>query len=279
MQRTSLQCKYFIEDYIRHLGYIGNEIIKPNFSFFDTELNSEEKLNKILENKIDDFPLNDIGEERIISFFALGSLWKIRFENSYNMTAIAEEYIATIQIVLAEISLSEIDFHLLKSEIEIELIISEDYRQPVQQPSNEIIKWKVFVCFFDTPATIAINKHTVFNTVTLKDILNNISLLKQDEFDALFFELIKERGLDTKQISVNLYQRIHRDIYLENYFKLSMKTQFQKEDYNNLNLPKENAIMVWNNSLSNKYDNEKALKGIENRFNNSHKCIYLTLEK
>lgn len=279
MQRTSLQCKYFIEDYISHLGYIGNEIIKPNFSFFDTELNSEEKLNKILENKIDDFPLNDIGEERIISFYALGSLWKIRFENSYNMTAIAEEYIATIQIVLAEISLSEIDFHLLKSEIEIELIISEDYKQPVQQPSNEIIKWKVSVCFFDTPDTIAINKHTVFNTVTLKDILNNISLLKQDEFDSLFFELIKERGLDTKQISVNLYQRIHRDIYLENYFKLSMKTQFQKEDYNNLNLPKENAIMVWNNSLSNKYDNEKALKGIENRFNNSHKCIYLTLEK
>ena len=277
MKRTSFQYNYFIDDYVNYLDYFGTDIVKPIFKIFDDELNSEDKFLKLLEGDLDDFPLNDVGKHRTISFYALGSLWKIMFENNYQITSVAEEYIATIQIILTEISLSGYDFHLLKSTIEIELLLSDTKKPPIQISENSVIKWQVNICFFDNSDTFKINEHTVFNTVSFHLILNTISLLKQEEFKDLFFKLIKERSLDSKQISVNLYQRIHRDIYTKKDFAFTKRDIFQKEDIV-LNLPSENNVMKWNDSLSEKYSQTFSITAIENRFKNAHNAIYLTLE-
>ncbi|PKQ46079.1 hypothetical protein [Confluentibacter flavum] len=277
-KKTSNQFKNFINAYLKELDYIGSEIIEPIFKRIEKDIDNSEKLNKVILKEIDDFPLNDIGNERVISFYALGSLWKIKFENSFELMSIAEEYISTIQIVLSEISLSNYDFHLTKSEINIELELKNDYTPPEQLPSNKINKWKVFICHFDKTNPEAINKHTVFNTVTVLYVLNNISLLIEEEYKDLFFKLIKERGLDKKQISVNLYQRMHRDIYTKQAFDISQRCSFQKE-YFPLNFPKENKAMRWDDSLSEKYDVGFSVEAIENRFNNTKKSIYITIEK
>ena len=140
MNRISTQYNYLVNDYLKHLDYVGEEIIKPLFSKIEEEVKTNEKFNKGIEYRIDDFPLNDVGCKRVIQFYALGSLWKFSFDNSFELLSVGEEFLAVIQILLAEISLSEIDFHLLKSNIEIELILSDTYRPPVQKESNEVIK-------------------------------------------------------------------------------------------------------------------------------------------
>ena len=276
MKRISLQYNYFVEDYIIYLDYIGEDIIKPIFKLLDNQFESDDNFLKLLEKKFDDFPLNDIGKQRIISFYALGSLWKITFENNYEITSVAEEYIANIQIILAEISLSGFDFHLLKSTIEIELILSNTATPPEEIPENNFVKWQVSICHFDDSDPLEINKHTVFNTMSFHLILNAISLLKEKEFNDLLFKLIRERALDKKQIAINLYQRIYRDIYTKENFEFTKRDLFQKEDIN-LNLPTENRVMKWNDSLSKKYNQEFSLNAIKNRFNNSYNSIYITL--
>lgn len=279
MRRLALQFSIFVESHIKALDYIGEEIVKPIFDASDKELDTDEKFNKVLTREFDDFPLNDIGKKRTINFFALGSLWKISFENNFEITSVAEEFISTVQIILTEISLFEADFHLLKSTIEIELVLADVQKPPVQHDSNDVMKWTVFINHFDNPNPEKINQHTVYNTVSLQFILNRISLLKESEFRAMFFDFIKDRGLDGKQITVNLYQRIHRDIYTVENFNFSKKTDFLAVELDNLSMPKENKIMKWNDSLSEKYDKEKSLEAIKNRFNNVHKSIYITLEK
>ncbi|QHC84728.1 hypothetical protein AS589_07990 [Empedobacter brevis] len=278
MNRSFNQFQYLTENYIRHLDYIGEEIIKPIQKKIDEELQSEEKYNSVIERHINDFPLNDIGKERTIRFYALGSLWCIHFENSYKMLAIAEEYISAIQTVLAEIALSDADFHLLRSTIEIGLTLSDQYLPPEQLPSNEIIKWRIYVCYSDTVNVEKIKQHSVFNMVSLRFVLDNISVLPDKEFEELFWEFFKESKLDNKQITINLYQKIHRDIYGEDDFEAFQSSSFEKESLN-LNFPSENKVMVWDSSLSVKYDKSFCLEAIENRFNNVQKCIYLTLEE
>ena len=278
MREKSFQFTYFIDSYIKSLGYIGEEIIKPFLEKIDETIKTKSTLESILENKIDDFPLNDVDKIRIVSFYALGSLWKISFENKFELMAIAEEYIANIQIVLAEISLSGIDFHLFKSTIELELVLSGTQKIPNQVPSNEIVKWQIYVNNINVPDTKKMDLHTEFNTTSLLSVLQSISLLKSDEFQDLFFELLKNQNLENKQVSVNLYQRLHRDIYYQKDFDNSMRRFLQKERIE-LNLPFSNHFMKWNDSLSKKYNKIFSIEAIKNRFNNSYKSIHLTLER
>lgn len=278
MGRSSNQFKYLNENYISYLGYVGEEIVVPIQAKLNEELQSDEKYNKVVENQIDDFPLNDFGKRRSINFYALGSLWRVNFDNNHELRAVAEEYISAVQIVLAEIALSNVDFHLLKSTIEIELTLSDKYLPPKQLPSNDIIKWNVYICFSDVVGVEKINQHSAFNLVSLRLILDNISVLQSKEFDELFWKFFKEAKLDSKQIAVNLYQKIHRDIYVKEDFHFFQASSFEKEHLN-LSFPRENKVMVWDSSLSEKYDRAFSLDAIKNRFNNMKKCTYVTLEK
>lgn len=277
MERSSNQFKYLIGNYVSYLDYVGDEIIQPIQTKLNEELQSDEKYDKAIRNQVDDFPLNDFGKRRTISFYALGSLWRIGFDNTYEMRSVAEEYISAIQIFLAEVALSDVDFHLLRSTIEMELMLSYEYHAPEQLPSNEVIKWKIHVCFSNVVGVEKINQHAAFNMVSLRHILDNISVLKSKEFDELFWKFFKESKLDTKQVAINLYQKIHRDIYTKEDFEAFQASFFEKEQFN-FNLPKENKVMIWNSSLSAKYNKAFSLEAIESRFKNMQKSTYLTLE-
>lgn len=284
MSAVSHQFNYFIQSYFQYLNNLsigtdiefGDQIVKPGMEIIQSAVKTDDQLHRIIENKIDDFPLNDIGKERAISFFALGSKWTITFENSYQMLSIGEEYISTIQIVLAEIALSGIDFHLIKSKIQIRLELSEKIEQPEQIASNEIIKWKIYVVYFDDKDIAKINQHSATNMGSLMYILSNISLLESEEFLKLFSEFFKKIQLDTKQQSVNLYQKIHRDVYTEKDYDALSAMNFQKDEFK-LALPVQNIFMTWQNSLSEKYNKDFAIDAIKNRFTNAQKCMHMTL--
>lgn len=278
MNRLSIQYNYMIDNYISRLDYIGEDIIKPLFTKIKEEVNTDEKFHKGIEYQIDDFPLNDVGDTRIIQFYALGSLWKISFDNSFEILSVAEEFLSATQILLAEISLSEIDFHLLKSDIEIKLILNDSYKPPIQIESNEVIKWDVFICYMDKKDIEKTKMHSAFIVSSLLALLNNISLLPYIEFKEKFWKFFGESNISSKQLSVNLYQKMHRDVYFKEDFLVYNSAFFQKENLS-LNLPKENKFMKWQDKLSEKYDKTFSLDSIRNRNNNVKKNIYLTLEE
>lgn len=278
MNRISTQYFYLVENYLKYLDYVGEEIIKPLFNKIENEIKTNEEFFKAIEYKIDDFPLNDVGGTRVIQFHALGSFWKISFNNTFELLSVAEEFLSALQILLAEISLSQIDFHLLKSNIEIQLVLSNSFKPPMQKESNEVIKWEVFVCYTDEKNIEKAKMHSASIVSSLLALLNNISLLPYEEFKEKFWTFFVESNLSSKQLSVNLYQKMHRDIYIKEDFEIYGSTHFQKENLS-LNLPQENKFMRWQNSLSEKYDKSFNLEAIKNRNNNVQKSIYITLEE
>tara|TARA_R110001632_G_scaffold232806_1_gene374686 strand:- start:45788 stop:49048 length:3261 start_codon:yes stop_codon:yes gene_type:complete len=268
----------FVNNYLESLDYIGKDIIKPIFKKYDEILPTENNFNQFLIKEVDDYPLNDINKERIISFKALGSLWKVKFPNKYKLISISEEFISNLQVLLAEISLFEIDFHLLKTEIEIELVLSKEYKQAVELPSNKIIKRKVFIVECNSKNEKKLNFHTFHSTASVGLILNSMSLLKYEEFKSSFMKFLEERELNHKQVSVNIYQKIHRDVYTKKSFE-----EFKKQKLNrfkiDLNFIKNNHFMKWNDSLSHKYSYEDSILAIKTRFENTYDGTYLTIQK
>ncbi len=248
-----------------------HESIEHNYS-------TEEKVKVLCEEKLVDLPLNDSGQTRTIRFKALGSLWIISFNNDYDMNSIAEEFLAVLQIILAEISLSKYDFHLVKSSIVIELEVVEKPMPPKQLPSFNEYKWKVFVHYSDDSDSRGVYDQIVKIINSLLNILNEVSLLKDAEFRDLFFGFFKENSLSSKTLPTNSYQRMYRQIVSIDNFNSLYRQHFNPVSLD-FNLPKDNIAMQWRNELSSKYNHQNALGFINGRFKNSYKCIYLTIEK
>lgn len=277
MDRNSSQFKYFTASYVSTLDKVSVDIASSIRNQLQRELADDQKFAKVLNRDLDDYPLNDAGKERIVQFHALGSLWKLTFANDYDLLAPAEEFIAFLQTALAEIALASADFHLVKSTIDIELCLGKSHTEPEQLASNEAIKWKVYV-YFSNAMGQEINHHSAVNLVSLRYVLNNISLLDVGEFDQVFERFFREASLDTKQIALNLYQKIHRDVYGKDDFEALQSRAFIREEFH-LQLPRENKVMQWNSSLSSKYNRDFSLNAIKNRFDNLYKNTYLTMAR
>lgn len=279
MRKISVQFQGLTDTLLLNSGYIGEDYIQPSLKdALEKKCGIEESLREWLEVKLQDTPLNDIGKKRIIRFHALGSSWQIIFKNDFRTNSISEEFCAVLQIMLSEIALSKKDFHLLKSDIKIELEESLIAKQPEQLPSNQSFIWKIFVQFLDSSDVVKINFNAAQTAGSLLYILLEISLLKQEELKELFAELFTQQSLAEKTLSVNSYQRIYRFLWEEKDFDQFKREFFQPVDFV-LNLPKDNPTMKWKADLSEKYDYNQALVHIRGRFKNTHKCIYLTLSE
>ncbi len=271
--------KVLIDSELAQLGYIKDEFINPLFPGLNADFPTDISLKGLIERKLTDRPLNDIGTKRFITFNALGSIWRISFINDYNTNAIAEEFCAILQIMLGEIALSKYDFHLLKSTIELELEIKDGINPPVQLPSHSIFKWKIFSNYFEDKDPKEINFHVATKAGTLMIILNAVSLLPDDEFNKNFESLFKENDLATKTLSMNAYQKMYRMVFNESDFNSLQRQYFNPVETPYLDFPTENDVIKWRSDLSSKYNQEKCIKHIGIRFKYSKQCIHLTLAK
>jgi hypothetical protein len=275
----SAQLKFFTDVIIKNFGDFTDGLIIEFLEDLMKEFKAEQTLKNIIERKLYDAPLTDVGERRMIRFNALGSLWTITFANDYITNSIAEEFCAILQIILGEIALSKYDFHLFKSTIVLELEMSEKLKLPEQEPSHSEYRWKVFISFFEGVKPNEVNFNTASKVASIQTILNSISLLPKEEFDDAFEELFKKSGLATKTLSMNSYQKMYRLVFVKEEFELSQRQNFNPVENSLINLPKTNKILEWESGLSPKYNHEEALNFISGRYKNTLKCIHLTLAK
>lgn len=277
--KISPQLKVLVDSHIEMLGQLGEEFVKPLFPQLEIDYPTRDSLIPLLERKLSDRPLNDLGKYRKVNFHALGSNWEVTFVNDYLTNPIAEEFCGLMQVMLAEIALSKIDYHLLKSTIKIELEVNPDFLPPEQLPSHTELKWKVFIEFFNSKIPAEINLHTARSSVALSYILDEISLLPHDEFSKLFETLFKDYDLAGKTLILGAYQRMYRYVFKQPRFDSLHRQSFESVNEFELDLPQGYNAMEWNNRLSIKYNQQVAIRRISERFRNSLKCIYITINK
>ena len=266
-------------------GFIEYEKVKMGQLYFDflkdgIELIEEEQrkfdLHKFIERKLDNPPINDIGPKRTISWKAFGSEWNVEFENDFINNSVGEEFSSLIQIIQSEIALSDVDFHLIKGRINIQIELVVTPKGPEQLPSNSLYQWKVFLPVLNSKDPADKNMHYAAITVCFQMILNELSLLPYDDFHDAFITLFKN-GLGNRALTINAYQRAYRDLVSEEKFNASMRNKFTSEI---LNIEQyESVTLASKKNDSPLYDYDKSIENIKGRYINSLKPIHLTIER
>jgi hypothetical protein len=273
--RLSPQLHGLIENEKLKLGPLYTEYIAEFIDQVNTTI-SDDKVQKFIENKLDDAPLNDLGPTRTLSWTALGIEWQLKFSNNWITNSVGEEFMAVTQILVTELGLSKIDLHLLKSKVEITLETGDDLAPPVRLPSNDIHKWKVTIPAIIEEDYAKIQMQSAAVLSSLKFILDDISLLPKNELFAEIMDMFEKRNLSGKTLPDYLYQRLYRYLNAESNFIESQRHVFNGF-MNNYSFPGSDALK-WNGEISGKYSKGLSMELIQGRYENGLKVIHLSLE-
>lgn len=257
------------------MGAFYEAYLKEIETYLDENL-KESEVGPLLVNKLNGKPLNDIGKIRTIQWNALGISWSISFENDWLHNSVGEEFIGILQILCSELALLKTDLHLLKAKVEIYIEISDTRTPPERIPSNRIHKWIIKLPIIQKEDLEAVKLATVSAVVSLQVILDEISLLPQNELFTEINNLFNTADLAGKTLPDFLYQRIQRNLFGEELFNKTQRNNFQSIDFPWKAV--EYAALKWNGEISKKYNQEKSLELIRGRYDGASDVIYKTLE-
>ena len=275
--KLSPELKYYVESVKSEMSEFYTDLIKDSLNEM-SKLESENiELSEILKNKLSSAPLSDLGKSRKISWSIFGTTWIVNFDNDYVTTAIAEEFCSLFQIIQADFVLGNTDLHLIKCEVEMNIVITDKFKVPEQLPSNEIYKWKVFLPKIDTDNNKELNLHCARISTITRFILNELSLLPNEDFSEFYDNLFKNGDLADKTFTVDLYQKIYRRLIEINIFNQSQKFNFSKIEYKFITA--ESDVIGWNEKISDKYSKEKSLEHIKNRYRIFERIVSVSLDK
>jgi len=268
----------YINSKIKNWDWIGKEIAnvaelaEENWNF------SKEDYWMGFEDQFQNKPFNDVGRDRIISFNAYGINWEFRFKNNYETNAIAEQTIAVFQIILVELANS--DYHLLKDNIVINLSVVDKETNFKKTPSNSSICWNLEISRskVDYPEK-ALNKFWSTYHTLIYMVLREISLLKSENFKALF-----KNAIDVKNLhELTFYGKFYKDYFKEFTAKNDFEN-FRREDHetpfkNNHFEIKNHNLLEWQSDISPKFNERDTIKHIEARYTNALVPIEVTSKK
>ena len=271
----STQLSGLIDAEKKKMGQFFQDFIEDGLAFIEQEQNKI-GLKELVSRKLENPPINDIGEKRIISWKAFGSLWNVEFKNDYLNNSVAEEFCSLIQIIQADIALSTIDLHLTEGTIKIYIELSDEPKDIEQLPSNSEYKWRVYLTSIESVIPEEKNKHYASITASFQRILNELSVLPEDKFANLFISMFK-KGLGNKTLIINAYQKEYRGILNSEIFIESMRNKFNPEllDINHY----ESTMLSKRKGLSPLYDAKHSLENISRRYKKSFTLTHLTLER
>ncbi|MDZ7847620.1 MAG: hypothetical protein U5L96_13110 [Owenweeksia sp.] len=269
------QLSGFIEHEKDKMGQWYDDFLKESTEFIQKEQSSI-GLNELVARKLDNPPINDIGRKRTISWKAFGCQWNIEFENDFIINSIGEELASVIQIIQSEIALRDVDLHLIRAQINIQVEVVDSPKGPGQLPSNSEYLWKVFLPVLKSKEPEDKNMHYAAITASFQMILNVLSLLPHDDFQAKFNSLFS-KGLSNRTLTINAYQRAYRDLVSEDKFQKSMRNKFESEL---LNIDQhESETLAAKKNDSPLYNHDESIDNIKGRYKNCIGAIHLTLER
>jgi len=257
-------------------GYVWTDTIKV-FKDGISEITGKSDYIEVIKRDLVDQPFNDIGKVRIVQWEALGSTWKISFKNEPLETAIGEEYCALLQVLLGEVALSNSDFHLLKSTININISIGDKHTAPAQIAKKKEFQFNVIIPELKSKEMADLNLHGQQVVAGLGVILGEISLLKQDEFMREYQLLFSQQELHKKNYTINTYQRIYKEFYGSELFEKDQRTNYLPIEPIS-GLQRENIFLKWNDGLSSNYNKEESEKNISARYKVAHRVMHLTID-
>ncbi|MCJ7423602.1 hypothetical protein MUP01_04950 [Candidatus Bathyarchaeota archaeon] len=226
-----------------------------------------------LEEQLWGRPFGDLDKVRTSTWSELGITWKVSWENNYETTPIAEQLIAALQILLAD--MSKVDLCLLKTDIEIHVSIDKNSDfQTKATPSNKGRKWEVVF-----PA----GRLNDWQDLQIKilagtfSILAEVSLLPIAKFNEKMEDSFRN-GTSMKVFVAKPYEVLYQGFVTKEMFNSASKSE-RKIPQEHLQFDiRENEALSWVNGPGLGYSKEKAVELLKNRYSNVSIPIQYTLK-
>lgn len=254
----------YVESKKKRLGWFKEETIDPLIVKLQETFAGDDMLSKIV-SKLSDFPINDAGTKRKITWATQSHSWTVEFDNEWQLNAIAEELCAVMQIMQVEISRRTDDMHFIKANITIRLEKSTDgkFYTPKKQASNSDNVFTLFIPVISTVSSAAISDHYVHLAGVFLCILKDISLLPGKELDEIVGDMFKQ-GLVDKTLIVNSYQLMLKDFFSESDFVERTVLKFSYDKAHG-SPQKAKHVLPVTDDRSSKYLEVESIQNIQNR--------------
>jgi len=260
--------KLQIDDWINETLRIGRNVWARS--------NDDELWMKI-EEQLYGRPFGDLGTKREVIWKQLGITWNVTWNNDYQTSSLAEQFIAILQIILTELAITDLCLLQMNVEIDIEREdISEILLESI--PSNSGRKWKIIFPFSTTEAFSEVNRLQTEMLATASTVLSEISLLPINKFLEVINECFSE-GLSMKAFVANSYDVIYRKFVSEEFFNSFNRSDKTVPESNREFLVKEHEELKWFDKLGPGYDEDTINEFLENRYERSFIPIKFTLKQ
>ncbi len=151
-----------------------------------------------LEGQLRGRPLSDAGRTRRLHWRALGVRWRFRWLNRPPTVAVAEQLVACLQVVLAD--LAEEDLCLLPATVTVRVRVGP--LNVIQEPSNRGSRWTVTI-----PADLSIDDAVAATIGVVSALLHDVSTLRSKVFMGVVEERFKA-GLSSKVFIARPYSEL-----------------------------------------------------------------------
>jgi hypothetical protein len=211
-----------------------------------------------------------------VSFEALGVTWVFRWDNTYDMTAAAEQFVAVLQILLAD--LAGIDLCLLRTRVDVEVVPGRSAEISIREiPSNDSTLWGLMLPVVPRAEGAAFEL-TAEVTATASTLLHSASLLPSERL----FEVLEDafrQGLSSKVFAVERYERLYREFASRETFESFERQLRQVPESRRGFVPVPHHQLEWVGGPGPGYSKEKANEWLRNRYEVTIRPIQRTLDQ
>lgn len=209
-------------------------------------------------------PFGDIGNPRQIVWMALGIRWVVSFENNYDTTMMAEEFVAVLQVILVDLARS--DLELLPVSVGLQLSLSDDHQFDMTAvPGNERLEWQVTLVRQSlAPESEPTDRlgHVMGCAMT---VLSDCSTLNSEQFHQIVNSAL-EGGLFNKAFFARPYPEIFKALFEDAVFGADVRARVgvfeEGRDYRLA----ENEALAWKSGNGLSYCPEDAVMHAQNRY-------------
>ncbi len=220
-------------------------------------------------------PFCDVGTTRTTIWKQLGLTWNVSWENDYNTTALAEQFIGTAQILMAE--WAGLDLCLLRTQIQVR-IRKANITKPEVHPlaSNSGRYWQITLPEKRNAVLLDNLQQEAFASVVT--IIGEVSLLPQPEFKERLENTFKE-GIAAKVLVARPYEDLYRNCIVEPRPFEDKRRAWKLPEIGRAFRIRQHKDMAWFDGPGPGYSQEDADEQLRNRYKNTVVPIKHTLKR
>jgi len=224
-----------------------------------------------LEHEIVSPPFSDVGAQRTAMWLALGVTWRIHWDNDYGTAAIAEEFCAVLQVVIADLAAT--DLCLLPTTVDVTVTVCAGAKPHLEDfPSNVGRQWVAVL-----PPTSGDVEELQLSTLAMAaTMLRDCSLLPNDQFHAAIEDGFR-RGITMKTFVARPYRELFRDVLRPSDF--SLRDKIHAPAFARAFASPSHDALRWIDRLGPTYDLADAEEQVKTRYERTMTTICHTLNR